>query len=105
MTEELWAIGGVVAGILVTGGTNVLVERAKIRQGSTETKRAANRERCEKSSLISKRRSRPPGATSSSTASCPATPAMKKRQRKHAHDLQSLSCIAQASCMRQPGTS
>lgn len=48
MTEQLWAIGGVVAGILATGGTNVAVERIKVRQNSAEAKRAANRERCEK---------------------------------------------------------
>jgi hypothetical protein len=47
MTEQLWAIGGVVAGIVATGGTNVLVERAKSGQGSVEAKRSANRERCE----------------------------------------------------------
>lgn len=47
MTEQLWAIGGVVAGILATGGTNVVVERAKVRQNSAEGKRSANRERCE----------------------------------------------------------
>lgn len=47
MTEQLWAIGGVVAGILATGGTNVVVERIKVRQGSIEANREANRKRCE----------------------------------------------------------
>lgn len=47
MTEQLWAIGGVVVGILATGGKDVLVDRVKLRQSSAETKRAAARERCE----------------------------------------------------------
>ncbi|QSZ47247.1 hypothetical protein [Arthrobacter sp. D5-1] len=47
MTEQLWAMGGVVAGILATGGTNVVVERVKVRQNAAEAKRATNRERCE----------------------------------------------------------
>jgi hypothetical protein len=47
MTEQLWAIGGVVIGILATGGKDALVDRVKLRQSSAELKRAAARERCE----------------------------------------------------------
>ncbi|PVZ53035.1 hypothetical protein [Arthrobacter sp. H-02-3] len=47
MTEQLWAIGGVVAGIVATGGTNLLVERSKLKLNDQASGRAANRQRCE----------------------------------------------------------
>lgn len=51
MTEQLWAIGGVVAGIVASGGTNLLVERTKLTLTSKASDRSANRASCE--SLLS----------------------------------------------------
>lgn len=47
MTEQLWAIGGVVAGIVASGGTNLLVERTKVSLSGKASDREANRKRCE----------------------------------------------------------
>lgn len=47
MTEQLWAIGGAVAGIAATGGTNPVVERTKLTLSSKASDRSANRKRCE----------------------------------------------------------
>ncbi|MCC3278008.1 hypothetical protein LJ754_02390 [Arthrobacter sp. zg-Y40] len=47
MTDQLWAIGGVVAGIVATGGMNLFVERRKLRISGKEAARELNKNRCE----------------------------------------------------------
>lgn len=47
MTDQLWAIGGVVAGIVATGGMNLFVERRKLRISGKEAARELNKTRCE----------------------------------------------------------
>ncbi|MDQ0679112.1 hypothetical protein QFZ30_002494 [Arthrobacter pascens] len=47
MTEQIWAIGGVVAGILATGGMNVVSERVKLKLGDRAAARSENRKRCQ----------------------------------------------------------
>jgi hypothetical protein len=47
MTEQLWAIGGVVAGIVASGGMNLIAEGAKQRLGDKAGIRARNRNRCQ----------------------------------------------------------
>jgi hypothetical protein len=47
MTEQIWAIGGVVAGIVASGGMNLFSERAKQRLGDKAGIRARNRNRCQ----------------------------------------------------------
>ena len=47
MTDQLWAIGGVVAGIVATGGMNLFVERRKLRISGKEAAREPNKKRCE----------------------------------------------------------
>ena len=46
MSEQLWAIGGVVAGIVATGGMNLYTEKRKAAISANETLRGANKERC-----------------------------------------------------------
>lgn len=47
MTEQLWAIGGVVAGIVASGGMNLISDGAKQKLGDRAGIRARNRNRCQ----------------------------------------------------------
>lgn len=47
MTEQLWGIGGVVAGVMASGGTGLLVERTKLALTNKASLRATNRTLCE----------------------------------------------------------
>lgn len=47
MTEQLWGIGGVVLGIMATGGTSWIVDRAKHKREASEVASIENRALCQ----------------------------------------------------------
>lgn len=48
MSEQLWGIGGVLAGIAATGGMNLYTEKRKAAMAAKETAKEASRELCRK---------------------------------------------------------